>query len=87
MTTMHDTSGLAEQTPWGDESGTAPPRRTDAPWIVDLTDPSSPASLHGIVGGSVALRRMLRLVKTVATTDAAILIRGETGTEIGRAHV
>jgi len=80
MTTMHDTSGLAEQTPWGDESGTAPPRRTDAPWIVDLTDPSSPASLHGIVGGSVALRRMLRLVKTVATTDAAILIRGETGT-------
>jgi formate hydrogenlyase transcriptional activator len=41
---------------------------------------SSAADFHGIVGRSAALRRVLRLVETVATTDAAILIRGETGT-------
>jgi formate hydrogenlyase transcriptional activator len=37
-------------------------------------------SFHGIVGRSPALERVLRLVETVATTDAAVLIRGETGT-------
>ena len=41
---------------------------------------SSAAGFHGIVGRSAALQRVLRLVETVATTDAAILIRGETGT-------
>jgi formate hydrogenlyase transcriptional activator len=35
---------------------------------------------HGIVGSSPALRHVLRLVECVAGTDAAILIRGETGT-------
>ena len=43
-------------------------------------DESSAAVFHGIVGRSPALQRVLRLVETVATTDAAILIRGETGT-------
>jgi len=73
MTMMHETSAFAEQTPWGDDSATAPSRRTDAPWAVG-------DSLHGLVGGSLALRRVIRLVETVATTDAAVLIRGETGT-------
>jgi len=41
---------------------------------------SSAATLHGIVGQSPALERVLRLVETVAPTDAAVLIRGETGT-------
>src|SRR5438445_535047 len=41
---------------------------------------SSATDFHGIVGRSAALQRVLRLVETVATTDAAILIRGETGT-------
>jgi len=41
---------------------------------------SSAADFHGIVGRSAPLQRVLRLVETVATTDAAILIRGETGT-------
>ena len=43
-------------------------------------DASGTATFHGIVGRSPALQRVLRLVETVATTDAAILIRGETGT-------
>ena len=37
-------------------------------------------SFHGLVGASLALRRVIRLVEAVATTDAAILVRGETGT-------
>src|SRR5262245_59672456 len=41
---------------------------------------SRAAGFHGIVGRSAALRGVLRLVETVATTDTAILIRGETGT-------
>jgi transcriptional regulator with GAF, ATPase, and Fis domain len=41
---------------------------------------SHDASLSpGIVGRSPALQRVLHLVESVATTDAAILIRGETG--------
>src|SRR5439155_1718045 len=43
-------------------------------------DAPGAAAPDGIVGESPALRRVLRLVETVATTDAAILIRGETGT-------
>jgi formate hydrogenlyase transcriptional activator len=43
-------------------------------------DEPGAAAPHGIVGESPALRRVLRLIETVATTDAAILIRGETGT-------
>src|SRR5262249_30635408 len=43
-------------------------------------DGSSAADFHGIVGRSAALQRVLRLVETVATTDAAVVIRGETGT-------
>jgi len=43
-------------------------------------DAPGAAAPHGIVGESPALRRVLRLVETVATTAAAILIRGETGT-------
>jgi formate hydrogenlyase transcriptional activator len=41
---------------------------------------SSPVGFHGIVGRSAALQRVLCDVETVAATDAAVLIRGETGT-------
>jgi formate hydrogenlyase transcriptional activator len=43
-------------------------------------DPSRAEAQHEIVGRSPALQRVLRLVESVAATDAAILIRGETGT-------
>src|SRR5260370_16964311 len=39
-------------------------------------DPGGPE----IIGASPTLRRILRDVKTVAATDAAVLILGETGT-------
>jgi len=49
--------------------------------VADVGDAASGAvSFHGIIGRSAALRRVLRLVESVATTDAAVLIRGETGT-------
>src|SRR5439155_1009365 len=81
MMTTRDTSAIAEQTPWGDDPRTAPSRRTDAPRTAEPGDDrSNPASVHGIVGGSLALRRVLRLAESVATTDAAVLTRGEAGT-------
>jgi formate hydrogenlyase transcriptional activator len=45
-----------------------------------IDDASRAAAFHGIVGRSPALARVLRLVESVAATDATILIRGETGT-------
>jgi PAS domain S-box-containing protein len=36
--------------------------------------------LGGIVGGSVAIQEILEMVKTVAPTDATVLIQGESGT-------
>src|SRR5262245_27708544 len=48
--------------------------REETPW----SDESG--TLHGIVGRSPSLRRVIRMVEAVATTDAAVLIRGETGT-------
>src|SRR6266403_4426286 len=81
MTMTHDGSAIAEQTAWADDFGTAPSRRTDAPRTVEPgDDPSNPDAVHGIVGASLALRQVLRLVRTVAPTDAVVLILGETGT-------
>ena len=42
--------------------------------------PGSAAAAHGILGESVALREVVSLAQTVASTDAVVLIRGETGT-------
>ena len=52
----------------------------DEQTLYSADDAPDAAALHGIVGRSAALQRVLRLVEAVATTDAAILIRGETGT-------
>ena len=49
--------------------------------MTDLREDASRAEAQlAIVGRSPALQRVLRLVESVAATDAAILIRGETGT-------
>ena len=81
MTMRRDTSAIGEQAGWADDFGTAPSRRTDAPRTVEPgDDPSDADAAHGIVGASLALRRVLRLVRTVAPTDAVVLVRGETGT-------
>src|SRR2546428_2715607 len=81
MTMRRDTSASGEQAGWADDFGTAPSRRTDAPRTVEPgDDPLDADAAHGIVGASLALRRVLRLVRTVAPTDAVVLVRGETGT-------
>src|SRR3989441_5427545 len=81
MAMMRDTSAIAEPTAWTDDPGTTPSRWADVGRTVEPgDDPSNPASIHGIVGGSLALRRVIRLAGIVGKTDAAVLIRGETGT-------
>src|SRR5438128_7402461 len=80
MTMTRDTSAIGEQAARADDFGTAP-SRTDAPRTVEQgDDPSNPDAVHGIVGASLALRQVLQLVRTVAPTDAVVLILGETGT-------
>src|SRR5713101_4705268 len=81
MAMMRDTSSIAEPTAWTEDPRTTPSRWADVRWTVEPgDDPSNPAAVHGIIGGSLPLRRVVRLVESVATTDAAVLIRGETGT-------
>src|SRR3989449_5932172 len=48
--------------------------------MCDTSAISDPAAVHGIIGRSLPLRRVVRLVESVAATDAAVLVRGETGT-------
>src|SRR5262245_10800037 len=43
-------------------------------------DSSRAEAQDGVVGRSEAIRQVLRLVQSVAETDVAVLIRGETGT-------
>jgi transcriptional regulator with GAF, ATPase, and Fis domain len=43
-------------------------------------EPGAPDSFQGIIGSSLALKRALDQVITVATTDSTVLVEGETGT-------
>src|SRR5438309_11192676 len=81
MSMTRDTSAIAEPTPWTEDPRTTPSRWADVGRTVEPgDDPSNPAAVHGIIGGSLPLRRVIRRVESVAATDAAVLIRGETGT-------
>src|SRR5712664_2442817 len=44
------------------------------------TEESIPRAFEGMIGASEALKRVLAHVKTVAPTDATVLLEGETGT-------
>jgi formate hydrogenlyase transcriptional activator len=70
---------------WGPGTGaTSTLRRTlssnvkTEPWLEERI--RSEARFEGIVGQSAALRQVLQLVETVATTDSNVLLVGETGT-------
>jgi formate hydrogenlyase transcriptional activator len=54
----------------------------DATFAAPTIEPTgdAPGMRHGIIGRSAALRHVLGMVESVAETDAAVLIRGETGT-------
>src|SRR5271154_579203 len=68
---------MATQTCW---VGQVPAVNENASWK-QAVDSQLPASgLPRIVGNSVALRRVLGMVRIVAPTDATVLINGETGT-------
>src|SRR5215469_763409 len=45
-----------------------------------LEEIRSEANFEGIIGQSAALRQVLKLVETVATSDSSVLLEGETGT-------
>jgi len=47
---------------------------------LDLGDPSRDEAFYEIVGNSAPLQELLRQVRTVAATDATVLLLGETGT-------
>lgn len=53
-------------------------REASAPIPVGVGD--GPAHAHGIVGASEAIRAVIEQIERVAPTDAAVFIRGETGT-------
>jgi formate hydrogenlyase transcriptional activator len=59
----------------------ATPGPEPEPRDFDLTDqPSRDEAFQEIVGDSAPLREVLRQVRTVAATDATVLLQGETGT-------
>ena len=61
------------------EPTTAMPARTNNELRLE-EEMASGADFEGIVGRSPALRQVLRLVQTVATSDSTVLLMGETGT-------
>ena len=67
----------AEPGIFADGFAAAPSRHLDMRRTIQASD-DLPAL--GIVGGSPALRQVISLVRSVAPTDALVLIRGETGT-------
>src|SRR6476660_3287635 len=48
--------------------------------VVDATSDQNANEFEGIVGSSPVLRAVLDQLRTVAPTDATVLIEGETGT-------
>jgi formate hydrogenlyase transcriptional activator len=75
---------MAAQTSWASESPavnqTASFKVEDAGSAKAALDEFSGFRLPRIVGNSVALRRLLDMVRVVAPTNATVLINGETGT-------
>jgi formate hydrogenlyase transcriptional activator len=67
----------AEPGIFGADFAAAPRRHPD---VRRTIQPSTDLTALGIVGGSLALRRVISLVRSVSPTDAVVLIRGETGT-------
>ena len=73
MSSLAEVSAIADRDA---RDGTGTDEQTSyAGWGV-----SSAVTFPGIIGHSPALQRVLHLIESVATTDVAILIRGETGT-------
>ena len=62
---------------FGDDFAAEPPRHREVRRTIQASDD---LAALGIVGGSLALRQVISLVRNVAPTDAVVLIRGETGT-------
>jgi formate hydrogenlyase transcriptional activator len=78
---------LNDKGPSHEQSASAPAREIIAPLSSDVNEDlrlgkevGTVADFEGIVGQSSALREVLQLVETVATSDSTVLLQGETGT-------
>src|SRR5712671_4888041 len=76
-----------DERPSCEESASVPARETTVPPSSTVNEDLSlgenigaVADFEGIVGQSLALRQMLQLVETVATSGSTVLLLGETGT-------
>jgi len=73
--------GLSTRTDCFQTPSAVTPRLEPEPQDLDLRDSASrDEAFYGIVGNSSPLQELLRQVRTVAATDATVLLLGETGT-------
>jgi formate hydrogenlyase transcriptional activator len=81
LDTTLSSDGLTAQTDCVQATSVVTPGPEQAPQDFDLGDQSiRDEGFDEIVGNSVPLQELLRQVKTVAATDATVLLLGETGT-------
>jgi len=81
LDTTLSSDGLTAPTVCSQTPSAVTPRLEPEPQDLDLRDYASrDEAFHGIVGNSAPLQELLRQVRTVAATDATVLLQGETGT-------
>ena len=81
LDTTLSSDGLAAPTDCSQSPSAAAPRLEPEPQDFDLRDYASRDEVfQEMVGNSAALQEVLRQVRTVASTDATVLLLGETGT-------
>jgi formate hydrogenlyase transcriptional activator len=81
LDTTLSSDGLAAPTDCSQSPSAAAPRLEPEPQDFDLRDYASrDEAFQEMVGNSAALQEVLRQVRTVASTDATVLLLGETGT-------
>jgi formate hydrogenlyase transcriptional activator len=81
LDTTLSSDGLPAPTDFSQTPSAAAPRLEPGPQDFDLRDYASrDEAFQEMVGSSVPLQEVLRQVRTVAATDATVLLLGETGT-------
>jgi formate hydrogenlyase transcriptional activator len=81
LDTTLSSDGLTAKTDCVQATSVVMPGREQAPQDLDLGDqPGQGETFPEIVGSSAPLQELLRQVRTVAATDATVLLFGETGT-------
>jgi formate hydrogenlyase transcriptional activator len=79
MNTGGETSAIRDENVWTDGPDSERSHAMSST-LSELDGEANVALSHGIIGRSAEFRRVLRMVDSVAMTDAVVLVRGETGT-------